>query len=87
MMMHTPSPDSTHHGNGAVEKTAARFELLCSCGECRLPFAVIENGMLIIQSRHNGVSHRNVIPLLMAVDLGDARSQAPAPEKETSAAN
>lgn len=84
--MNAPS-GSNPNGNGAVEKTATRFELLCSCGECRLPFAVIENGMLIILSRHNGVSHRNVIPLLMAVDLGDARSQAPAPEKETSAAN
>jgi hypothetical protein len=34
--------------------------LYCSCGA---PFAKIENGVIVIQSRHHGDTHINYIPL------------------------
>jgi hypothetical protein len=33
------------------------------CSTCRLPFARIENGCLIIESRHHGSRHTNTISL------------------------
>lgn len=37
--------------------------LRCSCSECHLPFAHLQNGVLVIQSRHHGVNHKNRISL------------------------
>jgi len=33
--------------------------LMCSC--CNLPFAYLRNGVLVVQSRHHGQSHQNVV--------------------------
>jgi hypothetical protein len=35
--------------------------LKCSC--CDLPFAVVQRGVLVIQSRHHGERHVNVLTL------------------------
>lgn len=35
--------------------------LKCAC--CDLPFAVVQRGVLVIQSRHHGQKHSNVITL------------------------
>lgn len=40
---------------------------LCTC--CRRPFARVEHGMLIIESRHGGEKHVNAIPLSEIVKL------------------
>jgi hypothetical protein len=39
----------------------------CSC--CKLPFARIQNGALVIDSRHHGERHTNVIALAELVRL------------------
>ncbi len=39
----------------------------CSC--CKLPFARIQNGVLIIESRHHGEKHTNVISLADLIQL------------------
>lgn len=39
------------------------------CSICRLPFARIENGVLIIESRHHGDKHTNVISLKTLLEL------------------
>lgn len=33
------------------------------CGVCGLPFATIQNGVLMVESKHNGDKHTNVITL------------------------
>ena len=35
------------------------------CGEdgCTLPWARVQNGCLVVQSRHNGMTHTNAIPI------------------------
>lgn len=40
-----------------------RIKLSCQCGACRLPFAYVQNGTLVILSRHNSTSHYNVLTL------------------------
>lgn len=42
----------------------------CAC--CGLPFARIENGVLIIESRHHGEKHTNVIPLSDLIEVPKA---------------
>ncbi len=43
------------------------IELRCAC--CGRPFAILREGKLIIQSRHGGQIHTNVIPIQMAITL------------------
>lgn len=40
-----------------------RIKLSCQCGACNLPFAYVQNGALVVVSRHNGESHPNVLPI------------------------
>jgi hypothetical protein len=47
-----------------------------TCSSCRLPFARIHNGVLIIQSRHHGQPHVNVISLSDLVRLLEASQVA-----------
>jgi len=42
-------------------------QLVCSC--CRLPFARIQNGTLIVESHHHGQKHVNCLPLQDVVQL------------------
>jgi hypothetical protein len=38
-----------------------RIVLRCQCGHCDLPFGYVQDGVLIIQSRHNGEPHINTL--------------------------
>jgi hypothetical protein len=38
-----------------------RIVLRCQCGHCELPFAYVQNGVLLIQSRHSGETHINAV--------------------------
>lgn len=52
------------------------------CTHCQLPFARIQNETLVIESRHHGEKHVNVIPLdmLQRILSGHYNIQAPQPE-------
>lgn len=39
------------------------------CSECGLPFARIQNGVLIVESKHNGETHVNVITIAAIAEL------------------
>lgn len=43
--------------------TPRQHPLLCQCGTCKTPFAVVQNGCLVITVRHNGDKHTNVLRL------------------------
>jgi hypothetical protein len=51
-------------------------ELVLRCAICRLPFAKLRNGVLIVESRHHGAVHVNVIAVHELARL--ARDTAPA---------
>lgn len=58
----------------------------CSC--CKLPFARIQNGVLIIESRHHGEKHTNVIALaelLRMISADEAQRQRNTQQLKTSA--
>ena len=38
-------------------------DLRCTCGACRLPWARIKNGCLVVESKHHGERHVNQIAL------------------------
>lgn len=38
-----------------------RIVLHCQCGACEVPFAVVQNGVLVIIARHGGDKHTNVV--------------------------
>lgn len=38
-------------------------DIILRCAICRLPWAKIRNGVLIVESRHHGAVHVNVIAL------------------------
>jgi hypothetical protein len=40
-----------------------RIKLPCQCGGCGTPYAVVQNGVLVIIARHNGEKHTNVLRL------------------------
>ncbi len=40
-----------------------RLLLGCQCGACSLPFGYVQNGVLIIMSKHNGEAHINVLTI------------------------
>lgn len=54
------------------------------CPQCRLPFAVVQAGVLIIESRHGGEVHRNVLTLEWVLE--QLRSSALPTSQETPAA-
>lgn len=39
------------------------------CSACGLPFARIQNGVLIIESKHHGQTHVNAVSLMSIVEL------------------
>ena len=43
--------------------------LRCQCGTCKTPFAVVQNGCLVITVRHGGDKHTNVLRLEDVVKL------------------
>ncbi len=52
--------------------------LRCSC--CGLPFAVLQNGALVVQSQHSGNKHTNAISLAELARL--ARDEAETIERQ-----
>jgi hypothetical protein len=44
-----------------IEQRGQSFALLCAC--CDLPFARMQFGRLVIQSRHHGDEHTNALDL------------------------
>ena len=38
-------------------------DVVLRCGQCGLPWAKISNGVLVVESRHHGDRHVNVISL------------------------
>lgn len=73
--------DETANGDGAgmIELTAPKNVILAEnriplrCATCGLPFGylIIQNGVILIESRHHGEIHTNVIPLVAPLK-GDA---------------
>lgn len=43
--------------------TTRQHPLRCQCGACDLPYAIVQNGVLVIVARHNGDRHTNVLKL------------------------
>lgn len=39
------------------------MDVVLRCGQCGLPWAKISNGVLVVESRHHGDRHVNVIAL------------------------
>jgi hypothetical protein len=50
-------------------------EVILRCAVCNLPWAKIRNGVLIVESRHHGAVHVNVIALEVLSRM--ARENAP----------
>ena len=44
------------------------------CTTCGLPFGRIENGCLVIESRHHGEKHVNVMALTKVIELAGGRT-------------
>jgi hypothetical protein len=44
-----------------IKRRKTGYALICSC--CDLPFAVIENGRMVQQSRHGHSAHTNALDL------------------------
>jgi hypothetical protein len=60
----------------------------CECSCCRLPLARIQNGVLIIESRHHGERHTNVIALaelVQLISMGNGRRQYNSQQVESEA--
>lgn len=56
-------------------------DVVLRCGQCGLPWAKISNGVLVVESRHHGDRHVNVISLAELERLwGAARGAALADE-------
>lgn len=51
-------------------------DVILRCAVCNLPWAKIRNGVLIVESRHHGAVHQNVIALDVLARL--AQDSAPA---------
>lgn len=52
------------------------------CAECGLPFGRIQNGALIIESRHHGERHTNTIAVQRLQQLARRDAQPWPPEME-----
>ena len=48
---------------GQAEATGQEAGIPLRCPACGLPFAVVRDGALVIQSKHHGDTHINSIPL------------------------
>lgn len=60
--------------------------VLLRCGQCGLPWAKVQNGVLVVESRHHGERHVNVIALEELFKLWkEAQEQAEQPELEPAA--
>lgn len=46
-----------------IRPDGQRTVLGCQCGACTLPYARVQNGILVIQSDHYGKTHTNVLTL------------------------
>ena len=55
-----------------LEEHLARPTVLLRC-QCGLPYARLENGCIIIESRHHGETHQNVMPLATLVEMAKAQ--------------
>jgi len=60
------------------QKTEERVVIL-RCAECGLPWARLQDGVLIVESRHHGETHVNALPArrLLAMARQQEREQAP----------
>ena len=56
------------NGNGSGHKAQIGGQAL-RCEQCGLPFARIQNGVLVVESRHHGQVHLNVISLAAIREL------------------
>lgn len=56
--------------------------IVLRCTVCGLPWARIENGVLIVESRHHGQRHVNVMSLRQLVELQEPESQQWPPPME-----
>jgi hypothetical protein len=54
----------------------AENEIVLRCAVCNLPWAKIRNGVLIVESRHHGAIHVNVIAVDEVVRLRSANAPA-----------
>jgi len=59
--------------------------IVLQCASCVLPWARIENDVLIVESRHHGAIHVNVIPIQELVRIVEEDTPGPQwpPEMET----
>ena len=57
-----------------LEEHLARPAVLLRC-QCGLPYARLENGCIIIESRHHGETHQNVMPLATLVEMAQAQER------------
>ena len=58
-------------------------DVVLRCGQCGLPWAKISNGVLVVESRHHGDRHVNVIALeelLRAWAEREKEAEEPEPE-------
>lgn len=63
--------------------SAAPIDVLrCTCGACRLPFAKIINGALVIESVHHGERHRNAIGIDHLLRLLSEQPERERPSRE-----
>ena len=58
----------------SLEEHLARPAVLLRC-QCGLPYARLENGCIIIESRHHGETHQNVMPLATLVEMAQAQER------------
>ena len=49
--------------------------LRCQCGQCGLPYARLQNGCIIIESRHHGETHQNVMPIATLAEMAKAQGR------------
>ena len=57
-----------------LEEHLARPAVLLRC-QCGLPYARLENGCIIIESRHHGETHQNVMPLATLLEMAQAQER------------
>ena len=56
--------------------------MILRCSECGLPWGRVENGVLIVESRHHGETHVNVIPVADLARLAEANAEGWPPQME-----
>jgi len=68
--------------NSAIKNTMQEIAPL-PCSRCGLPTGRIENGVLIIESRHHGQTHRNVYALDLLRRMIEQQADGSPPASET----